>query len=77
MTDVRARITAQLRMVLAANRLTIEQAARRANVADTTMGRILAGQNTSVETLARLADGLGYEMRIVFIRKPDDPHISG
>lgn len=56
----------QLRVAirLAMRALTLEQAAARAECSAVTISRILRGDNVTVRTAARIADGLGWCLEI-------------
>ena len=67
---MRGELRRHLRLVLAANRWSLQEAARRSGVGESTLHRIANGENTSVDTFVRFADGLGYEVHITLLRKP-------
>jgi transcriptional regulator with XRE-family HTH domain len=70
--ELKARLLVRthLRMMLAANQWSIEDAAQRSGVAASTLYRIEATENTSLDTLARLVDGLGYDLHVTITRRP-------
>ncbi len=63
----------QLRVALklAMRHVTLRQAAARAECSENTLSRILRGENVSVMTVARIAEGLGSRLDIRLVDWPN------
>lgn len=64
-------VTARLRELRQANRLTATAVAERVGLPPQNIRRIETGQNVTLKTLARIANALGYDVKVTFVRRRD------
>lgn len=62
-------VTARIRRLRRAQGLTGEQLAERLGIAAQNLRRLERGQNITLRTLARVADALGFDVRVTFVRR--------